>query len=153
MKILILLLSLLAVSARAEYPASPGGECREQTVIPDGEANGVIVRRGLRCHSLYADSQWIELEVASLAPEKEFYFYDRNETYEFERRRKGIFVASATELAWRDGGVLYLGPAGEGRDRFLVSLVSVRRASPPEPVEIYIKQAGRELRARAIFVN
>jgi hypothetical protein len=156
MQLAILILNLLTVTtARAEIPRElyPQGNCRPLTVAPEASDGGVRVLSGVHCDSLYADASLIEFEVDDLAATKEFHIYDRNEMYEFERARKGHFVSWPKDIGYQDGAMLYLGKTSAGRDRFLLNLTSVTRPSPAAPVEIYVKQAGRELKGRAVFLD
>jgi hypothetical protein len=151
----LILASLLAPAARAEIPEElfPQGNCRPQVVQAGGEDGGVRILSGVRCHSLYSDAQLIEIEVAGLGGDKEFYFYDRNETYEFERARKGFYVQRAGDLGYQEAAVLSLGKGPAGGDRYVVNLLSVGRSSPPAPVEIYVKAGGRQVEGRALFLD
>jgi len=154
---LMLLSATLTPSARAEIPTElyKRDQCTIQRLAPaaPGPSAGVEVLAGVRCHTLYAHIQLLEVAVEPSLGEKEFYFYDRNETYEFERAQRGYFPKRASDLASSDGGVWFRGTDERGRERYLMAFGSVFRPSLPAPVEIYVKAAGRQLEGRAIFLD
>lgn len=140
-----LLFSLLSLSpaAFAEIPqdALPQGNCRPLPLHANQEG-AVVGISAVRCHSLYGDTDLFEITAPDLGGKTEIYFYDRNETYEFERRVTGSVVNSLRELGYRDGGIFSLERVSDGRLHLLVSLKSVGRHR--EPVEIYVKAGGRQ---------
>lgn len=150
MKTLLLSL-LLSFTAQAEIPAEflkMGGQNGQRQTIDSQNTDGVVtVVDAARIDTLYSDLQLLEVTVANLGHEKEIFVYDLAEMYEFERNVTVRFVKDRFQFDFNDGAALYLGKTNDGRDRFLISLLSSSRSSENAPVSIYVKMAGRQFEA------